>query len=587
MQQKHSIFLLLGLLFVFALFFLYLVYDQKYNVFYPKPPVASYLISASDSSSYPGVYQFDFEKINDDGIVSLENAFSGNHALKVTGRRRYSPAVQISFNDQVQKATGALFGAWLFIGDSSRDLEGKLIFQIVDKSNKLKFSAASDIREGKNISRQWFYVCGKADWKDTKILPTDMVKIYYWNNCKNTVFVDNVQVIFGKQVIKGKKSLTDNTSPQYQFVQAADQPPYPTVFFENEFTGNVINNTILAPDGKDALLLNNEDAFCNGKFIKTNSNCEQILVFRSNKPLALLWFEPQKSQILFIKLPAEVIASFPAINSSSAIDADGDGIDELVICTGTKMQSVYVYKILAAKPFVKSMVLEDVAQFGVSGKIVQIEPFQMANKRNNDIALLDDFGNLHLLNYEKNSLKPETITIIPESDANGYDYKMVCGQFLNSGMNDNIIIFSSEKKSGRCFYKIFGSDKKNQRFEPLVQGTFDNKCDTLHPADNFFKCDFNNDKIDELITFSNGWRYDAKLVSFNKDGYIIAANIDFTGYPKDYNPKYFEKQFMVPGNYTETNTPAIFTFCGSEKRVPVSSDDMKPYIGIFSYKNKK
>jgi len=587
MRQKQGIFFLLGLLFIFALFFLYLVYDQKYNVFYPKPPVISYLIPASDSTSFPGVYQFDFENINDVGIVSKENAFSGNNALKVTGGRSYSPAVQITFNEKLLKITDALFGAWLFIGDSSIGLEGKLIFQIVDKSNKLKFSAASEISEVKNANRKWFYVCGKADWKDIKIAPTDHVKIYYWNHCKNTVFVDNVQVIFGLQVIKGEKSLTDNTSPEYQFVQAADRPPYPTVFFENEFAGNVKNTTIFTADGKDALLLNNEDAFCNGKFIKTNSNCEQILVFRNNKPSALLWFEPQKSQILYIKLPAEVIADFPGINSFAAVDADGDGADELVICTGTKMQSVHVYKILSAKPFVKSMVSEDVTQFGVSEKIVQIAPYQIANKRNKDIALLDDFGNLHLLKYEKNSLKPESINIMPGSESKGFEYKMVCGQFLNSGTNDNIIVFSSEKKSGRCFYKLFGSNKKFRQFEPLAQGTFDNKCDTLRPDNSFFKSDFNNDKIDELISFSNGWRYDAKLVSFKKDGYVIAANIDFTGYPMDHNPKYYEKQAMVPGNYIEAHTPTIFTFCGSEKKVSISSDDMPPFIGIFSYKNKK
>lgn len=587
MHQKHGILFLLGLIFVFALFFLYLVYDQKYHVFYPKPPVVSVMIPASDSSSYPGAYQFDFENVNDDRIVVDELAFSGKHALKVTGRRSYSPAVQIPLNDLLLKFPSALFGAWLFVGDSSVNLEGKLIFQIVDKSNNLKFSATSEIKEEKNVSRQWFYACGLADWKDTKILPSDFVKTYYWNNCKNTVFIDNVQVIFGKQLIKGEKSLTDNTSHQFQFVQAASQPPYPSVFFEKELATNVVNTSIHAPDGKDTLKLNSKDGYCKGRFIKTNSYCEQVLVFRNKKPYALLWFDPQKSLISFMKLPAKISEGFPEISACSAIDADGDGTDELVVCTETKNQSVQVYKMLPTQPFVKSMVTGDAGQSGISGKISQIEPYQLATKRNKDIALLDESGTLHLLKYEKNNLKSETVAIKPESDPRGYEYKMVCGQFLNSGKNDNIIVFSRDKKSGRCFYKIFGSDNNLRNFEALVRGAFDNKCDTLHPGNSYFTCDFNNDKLDELISFSNGWRYDAKLVSFNKDGYAILANIDFTRYPKDLNPKYYEKQSMVPGNYTEKDTPAIFTFCGSDKSNPVSSDDMTPYIGIFSFKNKK
>jgi len=587
MHQKHGIFFLLGLIFVFALLFLYLVYDQKYHVFYPKPPVVSAMIPASDSSSYPGAYQFDFENISDDRIVSDELAFSGKHALKVSGRRSNSPAVQILLNDQLLKSNGALFGAWLFVGDFSGKLEGKLIFQIVDKSNKLKFSAASDIKEEKNVSRQWFYACGLADWKDTKILPSDYIKIYYWNNCKNTVFVDNVQVIFGKQLIKGEKSLTDNTSHQFQFVQAASQPPYPSVFFEKELATNVVNTSILAPDGKDSLKLNSKDGYCKGRFMKTNSSCEQLLVLRNKKPFAFLWFDIQKSLFLFTKLPAKVSEGFPEISVCSAIDADGDGMDELVVCPGTNNQPVQVYKMLPTQPFVKSMITDDAGQLGISGKISQIEPYKLANKRNKDIALLDEKGTLHLLKYEKNSLKSEAVTIKPESDPTRYEYKMACGQFLNSAKNDNIIVFSRDKKSGRCFYKIFGSDNNPRNFEALVHGDFDNKCDTLSPDNTYFPCDFNNDKLDELISFSNGWRYDAKLVSFNKDGYTILANIDFTGYPKDFNPKYYEKQAMVPGNYAEKSTPAIFTFCGSDNRNPVSPDDMTPYIGIFSFKNKK
>lgn len=587
MHQKHGILFLLGLIFVFALLFLYLVYDQKYHVFYPKPPLVPAIIPASDSTSYPGAYQFDFENVNDDRIVVNEMAFSGKHALKVSGRRSYSPAVQIPLNDRLLKSPNALFGAWLFVGDSSGSPEGKLIFQIVDKSNNLKFSAASEIKEEKNISRQWFYVCGSADWKDTKILPSDFVKIYYWNNCKNTVFVDNVQVIFGKQLIKGEKSLTDNTSNQFQFVQAASQPPYPSVFFENELATNVVNTCIHAPDGKDTLKLNSEDNYCKGRFIKTTSNCEQVMVFRNKKPFALLWFDPQKSLFLFMKLPAKVRESFPEIFVYSAVDADGDGTDELVFCPVTKNQSIQVFKMLPTQPYVKSMVTYDAGQSGISGKILQIEPYQRANQRSKDIALLDESGTLHLLKYEKNSLKPEVVTIKPESDPKGYEYKMACGQFLNSVKNDNIIIFSRDKKSGRCFYKIFGSDNNLRNFEALVHGDFDNKCDTLSPDNTYFTCDFSNDKLDELISFSNGWRYDAKLVSFSKDGYAILANIDFSGYPKDFNPKYYEKQFMVPGNYTEKSTPAIFTFCGSDNRNPVSSDDMAPYIGIFSLKNKK
>ena len=586
MHRKHRIFFLLGLLLVFALLFLYLIYDQKYNVFYPKPPVISYIIPASDSTSFPGVYQYDLENVNNNNIVTKEYAFSGKNALKVSGKRNYSPAIQIPFDEQLQKTTEARFGAWLFFDDSTEDLEGKLEFQIVDRTNKLKFSAASDIKERKSNNRQWFYVCGKAVWKNCKVLPEDLVKIYYWNNCRNTVYVDNIQVVFGSQIIKGEKSLTDNTSHQFQFIPVKNQPPYPSIFYKNEFANNVKNTTVFLPDGKDSLVLVAEDVFCKGRFIRSNNNCEQILVFRNKKPLALLWFDQLKSQFLFIKLPSEVIANFPELNIFSAIDVDGDGTEELVACSENKVQSLNVYKIQVQKPYVKSMLLVKVKQLDISAEIIQIEPFCPANKINKNIVLLDDIGNLHLLHYEKNSMRSETTKMISEADMKNYKCKMVCGHFLNSGASDNLILFYSEKKSGRCFYKIYGLENKFQHFEALVQGAFDNKCDTLDPDNSFFKCDINNDKIDELLSFSNGWRFDAKLITFNKEGYVIGSNIDFTGYPKDHNPKYFEKLTMTAGNFIDKNTPAIVTFCGSANKEKVSFDDMTSYLGIFSYKNK-
>ena len=585
MRQKHGILFLLGLIFVFALFFLYLVYDQKYHVFYPKPPVVLSLIPASDSSSYPGIYQFDFENINDNRIVVNELAFSGKHALKVAGRRSYSPAVQIPLNDQLQKSQSALFGAWLFVGDSSGDLEGKLIFQIVDRSNKLKFSAASEIKEGNNKSRQWFYACGIADWKDTKILPTDFVKIYYWNNCKNTVFVDNVQVIFGKQLIKGEKPLADNTSHQFQFIQAADRPPYPSVFFEKEFSGNVKNTTIYTTDGKDALKMNNEDEFVSGRFVKGSNNIDQLLVVRNSKPFALVWYDRLKYQFMFQRCSGESDKRLSLKFPYTVADVNGDGLDELITCTPLSVINIFKFQ-FQTRSF--GPVFSGTPE-GLTPDVFfdQITGISKKGVKEKCMMVLDKKGNIILIKYRNDKLIASNMGMYKEVSDNKYACKIICGNFFKNDKNENLLLLYSEQKTGRCFYKMFEVDQEESGLHRLFDGNFENKCDTLRPDNSYFTCDFNNDKIDELISFSNGWRYDAKLVSFTKEGYAILANIDFTGYPKDFNPKYFEKQAMVPGNYNGNGSPTIFTFCGSDKRNPVSSGDMTPYIGIFSFKNNK
>lgn len=585
MYTRHRIFFFLGLLFVFVLFFLYLVYYQKHDLFFPKPPVISSVIPASDSTTFPGAYQYDFENITDKNIVTNECAFSGKNALKVSGKRSYSPAIQVLFDDYLQGISEALFGAWIYVVDTAKDLEGKLMFQIVDKSNKLKYSTASDIKEQKNKKKNWFYVCGKADWKEQKVQPDDLVKIYFWNNCNNTVYIDNIQVVFGKQLIKGEKALTDKSSQKNRFIPSVNQPPYPPVFFEKDLANNLKNTAVYPPDGKDSLLITAEDVFCPGRFFRSDNNCEQILVLRKNKPFSLLWYEQQKSLFLFIKLPPEVIAYFPEMDIFSIVDFNNDGTDELITCSGDKVQSIYVYKILAFKPYLKMIHSGQTEQFDISGNIVQIEPI-MTSKGKYKAVLLDEMGHVFMLRSGGNKFISSAFGVIPEAAREKYDCKIVCGNFIHPAENV-VLLFFTEKKSEKCSYGIYAVDDTEQNLEMLVQGTFDNKCDTLFAGNDYFKCDINNDKMEELLSFSKGWRYDGKVISFNKGGYVIDANIDFAGYPKDHNPKYFEKLSVVAGNFMEKNTTSVFTFCGSLKNENSPSTDMPPYVGIFSYKNKK
>ncbi|HOY31929.1 MAG TPA: hypothetical protein PKW80_08635 [Bacteroidales bacterium] len=588
MHRKHKVFFLVGLLLVFAMFFLYLVYEQKNNVFYPKPPIITCDIAASDSGALPGLYQFTFEDAENE-MFANKRARSGSGALKVSGFRSATAAVQIMMNSKLLLAEEALFGAWLFIGDTAVRTEGKLVFQIVDKANKVKFSAASEINinEMTVAEHGWFYVCGKAAWKDYDILPSDLVKIYYWNNCNNTVYVDDVQVIFGRQIIKGDKTLIDLSSHQEQYIPGRNQPPYRTIFFDNIPVTNVIGTRVLSPYGKDSLMLSVDDVLCPGMFVNSFNRSEQILVLRNSKPLALLWFEKQNSRFSFVNLSAAMDSGIGKPGIYATADVDGDGTDEWVTCSGDQTQRIEIYKFQAVNPHVKRVFSKQANEAGVAGKIIQIESYHTANNKNNGIALLDDLCHVFLMHYEKNSLTSRLHIDLSEANSNKYVCKMVCGKFLDPKTDDNLLFLYTEKKSGRCFYKITALDKDVQGMKTLVQGNFDSKCDTLYADNEYFTCDLNADNVDEILSFFNGWRYDGKLCSFDKDGYNIMANIDFTGYPKDFNPKYYEKITLTAGKFIDKNTLSVFVLCGSLKHKHRLTDEMPPYICMFSYLNPK
>lgn len=63
---------------------------------------------------------------------------------------------------------------------------------------------------------------------------------------------------------------------------------------------------------------------------------------------------------------------------------------------------------------------------------------------------------------------------------------------------------------------------------------------------------FSSDK-NQTLKLDRSWRFDLKLIENN----IILGNVDFKGYPNDYNPKYYEFVKLVPGNFLSSKQTSL------------------------------
>jgi len=397
------------------------------------------------------------------------------------------------------------------------------------------------------------------------------------------VYVDDVQAVFGKQLIRGKEALPEKLSDKKTGIASVNQPPYPVLIFEKEFAGNLKNTTVFSTDGKDSLKFFPEDEYFAGKYIKTGNNIDQILIIRNSTPYALVWYDQLNYGFRFQRFSGETDKRLSSGFPFAAADIDGDGVDEIITCTPER-----VINIFKLNPQNQRIGLFFSGTPGNLPESVFFDKMTVINKKNirgKNLVISDKNGNMFLVYYQNGNLKAFQLGTYQEVLSKKFSYQMVGGKFRADNKDENLLLLYSEKKTGKCFYKLFEVDQVEMSMNLVSDGSFDNKCDTLYPDNSFFKCDINNDKIEELLSFSNGWRYDGKWVSFDIGGYVIGANIDFAGYPEDHNPKYFEKLSLVAGNFIEKNTTSIFTFCGSLKKENSSSMDMKPYAGIFSYKN--
>lgn len=577
MHRNHRLFFLLGLLLLFAGFFAYLFYITKYRPLPPKPPVADYRIPAADSTSYNHVFFYDFENFKQTDLLSTTKSLSGKYALKVKGKKEYSLLVQKPLSElSWQGFSEARVSAWIQT-NSVNLLSGKLMFQIVDKANTLKYSYSVNLEDVTPANGQWFYISGKAVISDYKPEPTDIIKVYYWNHCPGEVFMDDVLIVIGSQQIKGTKPMLDETVENYKFIALPNQPPYPGIYAKKILAVNLKNTTIQSVDGKGSLEMESHDEFLTGHFIQ-GVKTDQLLLVRHHLPFAIIWYVLDKMEFKFRTIDPILFPVVPAMATMIAADINGDGMDELIFKSGnTDYLRVFDFN---KSPQMAEIHSQDNPDFGKQKN--QICRFRVKDSKKESLVLIDVNGKTFLLGFENNRFDIKSMGDLSEAAAENFDCQVVSGHFVKESNNDNLLVLYREKKTQKCFYKLMDIDPLTGTKTCLQQGSFDNKCDTLYPENTYFAGDMDGDGIDELLSYGHSWRFDMKLIRFTEKNYQIMGNIDFDGYESDHNPKYYENLTVAAGNFADSKTFSIFTVCKNHQPIP----DLPETIGIYSLQIK-
>jgi hypothetical protein len=83
----------------------------------------------------------------------------------------------------------------------------------------------------------------------------------------------------------------------------------------------------------------------------------------------------------------------------------------------------------------------------------------------------------------------------------------------------------------------------------------------INPGDTLFPGNYTEQK-QTYLKLNTDWRFDLKLLEKEDSGYLIIGNVDFKGYPKDYNPKYFEFVKLITGKFlSKEKTSVLVVMC--------------------------
>lgn len=134
-----------------------------------------------------------------------------------------------------------------------------------------------------------------------------------------------------------------------------------------------------------------------------------------------------------------------------------------------------------------------------------------------------------------------------------------CGDFNSDGKQDILVVDKNNKDWGIIDFNgkewITVSQGKNPKREWLAKNDIPrvgilSNTDKVYPG-NYF------DNKRTYLKLNTDWRFDLKLVEKDASGYTILGNVDFKGYPNDYNPKYYEFVKIVPGKFLSKNQTSL------------------------------
>jgi hypothetical protein len=143
---------------------------------------------------------------------------------------------------------------------------------------------------------------------------------------------------------------------------------------------------------------------------------------------------------------------------------------------------------------------------------------------------------------------------VNEWNSNRFETRITAGRFLPNKPGDVLLTVSRDKQEGRMSWSLQRLNMPGMRWEPWFgtgQG-YNGKTiglDTLKPADMFFAAPAGGGRM-ATFRYNRDWRYDLKQIRFNDTTFAILSRVDFHGYEKDQNPKYYESLKLIPGYFT-------------------------------------
>ncbi len=490
----------------------------------------------------PSYLSIDFESKEFDNIngITQEKSHSGKRSVKFLQDQTYGPQlckeIKNIFDDTLKQVEAS---AWLFFEKEKHNCS--MVVEVKDEHGKQKFWAEKNIKKNLLKKNEWnklnaFFSFPSEVYR--KFVPSDDVCIYFWNREDGELYADDFEVVYG--IGKQREGLNPNIDMQAVpgKTYAADRfhPPFIPINFacQNKNTG--IN--ILLPANSNTMQLFPDDHLLSANI--SGDNLDEIL--RINEKTFDL-YSYSKSINAFVSKTFNTTDEMN-LNKMKLVccDIDGDGMSEVVGCDEGS-SNIYVWsfrnysgsapRLITSIPLmVKSLSFISSGYFsGLSHSELLI-----AEKGSGKYYIIDLSDINHIHNKQG---------VLPFEHANYSITNVVSGNFDDS-INDELVITTTSSKAVGFHLLKYNPEKNVFTEVPSSK----NISSLLGPRSTLIKGNFDSDSGDEILLFNKESRFDLKLIDNDASGMFVRGRIEFTNFPGNQNPKYYEFPKAIAGNFT-------------------------------------
>jgi hypothetical protein len=493
---------------------------------------------------------YDFEPAADvppSNKLSTEAAHSGKYSMKLAGSDDYSESVVKHFSEIASDTVRFISTSiWLY---PKEDNPVVALVVSIEKPDGSSIAWNGKSTEKMALKKnEWHKINFRADLRQTKTSPDDVIKIYVWNKKSITVYADDLEIVYGDIPNPSgfapmvMMNMTGNPVSQ----QGKNKPPFPGSTFTAVDFFNPPSVYLSEAGGVKDGELNPENLLLAGSFSANSESDGDLFLADAKKWSLYTWCKEENN---FVST-CSFTAPFDAANKISVkgffnslqnedilfIDTAGKNIKSLRFNSSGK--NVCSKNTTALKQEIVNVPMPafDNATFIVSGNFT--------GDKKDELLFSSPGGHWKIYGMKNGNLVPESEGVISRG-------KILSMHSIETGSDHRKLLLFSERDNKLDYCTIDFSKGASASIREFKDKSF---LDYYSKEGIFYSGNYETSGASSLFYFNPEWRFDLKKVSLTDNGLMIDSQVEFNQNDPSRNPRYYEYTKILQGKFFDDKT---------------------------------